>query len=66
MCIRDRVPGRHLRDVLGERAFAQLGPEFARAAAGQATSLERFYPATPGRPRIDIEVQHIAGPRKPP
>jgi PAS domain S-box-containing protein len=61
----DRVPGMHLRDVLGERAFAQLAPEFARAAAGQTTALERHYPATPGRPRIDIEVQHIAGPLKP-
>ncbi len=58
----EQIIGRHLCVVLGEPVFDQLAPEFARAAAGLATSLERSWPATPHGPRVELEVRHIAGP----
>ena len=37
----DQVVGRHVREVLGESAWASIGPYMERAAAGEAVTYER-------------------------
>jgi len=57
--------GRDAREVLGEERFKINLPDVARAYAGEIPVSERHFPATDGRPRLDLEVRHVAGPTLP-
>ena len=52
-------------DVLGKERFAINLPEVALAFQGLSATGERIYPATADRPRIHLEVRHVAGPTLP-
>jgi PAS domain S-box-containing protein len=54
--------GRSMRDVLGEARFRLNEVDILRAKAGHRAVGERVYPATATRPRIDLDVAHVAGP----
>jgi len=56
------IVGRNARDVLGPERFKVNLPDVARAYAGEIPVSERHFPATAGRPRLDLEVRHVAGP----
>jgi PAS domain S-box-containing protein len=60
-----QIVGRDAREVLGEERFKLNLPDVARAYAGEIPVSERHYPATAERPRLDLEVRHVAGPTLP-
>jgi PAS domain S-box-containing protein len=59
------IVGRHARDVLGAERFEINVPEVDRALRGETSVVERQYPASAGRPRLDLELRHVAGPTLP-
>jgi PAS domain S-box-containing protein len=59
------IVGRHLRDVLGEERFQANATELVRAFKGERVVGERVHPARGHRPAVDLEVTHVAGPRRP-
>lgn len=59
------IVGRHDAEVLGRQRFELSLPDVERAFQGQPAVGERHYPATPERPRLDLEVHHVAGPTLP-
>ncbi len=56
------IVGRHVRDVIGDDRFHENEVEVARAKAGERSVAERHFPATAARPRLDLELTHVAGP----
>ncbi|HEY6355777.1 MAG TPA: PAS domain-containing protein [Burkholderiaceae bacterium] len=58
----DDIVGRLAGDVLGHEEFALHLPHIERARAGEVPMSERHFAATAERPRLDLEVRHIAGP----
>ncbi|MFI4930828.1 MAG: PAS domain-containing protein [Burkholderiales bacterium] len=58
----DDIVGRLAADVLGHEELALHLPHIERALAGEVPVSERHFPATAERPRLDLEVRHIAGP----
>jgi PAS domain S-box-containing protein len=59
------IVGQDARDVLGEERFKLNLPDVARAYAGEIPVSERRFPPTAERPRLDLEVRHVAGPTLP-
>lgn len=53
-----QVVGRHVRDVLGEDAFAVREAEITRALAGEPVHIERAMPHRDGR-RRDAEIRYL-------
>lgn len=46
------LPGKPMREVLGEEAYAQASPRVEAVLAGQAVAFEAALPATPTGPRV--------------
>jgi PAS domain S-box-containing protein len=53
-----KIDGRHLRDVLGRRVFAELEPFVLEAAAGRAVRFERTQRSAAGTP-CRVAVQYL-------
>jgi len=50
--------GRHMREVIGEQAWAEVRPYFERAYAGESLSYERAVPRADGAP-VHIHVDFV-------
>ncbi len=61
----EQTVGRHVRDVIGDDRFQMIEDETHRARATGKVVSERTYPATGSRPRLDLEVTHVIGPKQP-
>ena len=62
---RDEIVGRHVRELLGEQQLRNIEAQMQRARAGRPAVMESEYPASAGRPRLVLEVIHVAGPLEP-
>jgi signal transduction histidine kinase len=58
----DKLIGHHIRDVVSEERYGLIASEIARADAGERPVAERSYFGGSGRPRIDLQITHVAGP----
>jgi PAS domain S-box-containing protein len=54
----DQLRGRHLRDVLGEKAFEQLRPKLEEALAGRAVVFDSIVDYKDGGPR-NVSVNYV-------
>ena len=55
------IVGRHLRDMVGDEGVSRLVIEIEKARAGERAVVERTYPATADRPRLDLQLTHVFG-----
>lgn len=62
---RDEILGRHVRELLGEQRLRRVQAQMQRARAGLPAVMESEYPASADRPRLVVEVIHVAGPLEP-
>jgi len=61
----NEIIGRHGAEILGRERFEENRGDVERALQGLTSVGERHYPAVAHRPRLDLEVRHVAGPELP-
>ena len=61
----DQIVGAQVRDVLGEARFLLNAADLQRALRGEPAVSERSVSGNEDRPRIDLEITHVAGPLQP-
>ncbi len=61
----DDVLGRSMEEVVGEERFLTTYAVLTKALDGEQHRSERSYPARDGRPPLDLEITHVAGPPGP-
>ncbi len=54
--------GRSLVEVFGAERAAKVAADIARCARGERVVIERNYPATADRPRVDMQVTYVMHP----
>jgi PAS domain S-box-containing protein len=58
------IVGRHMREVLGEARFQANVVELEPVFKGKRVRAERSLPALGQRPAVELELTHVAGPRR--
>jgi PAS domain S-box-containing protein len=57
----DQIVGRHMSEILGQDRYVETAGHFTSMKPGDRVVVERHYPATASRPRIEIQLTHVVG-----